>query len=306
MAQDLHDGRRRRAHKVQIIARRRQLKRRIDSLRGHIGESGLAEIVLQQSRLAQAQQPARRKRIAWPQARMPARGGHQDADARVALRLRKDQHGGMPARPQYPVHLPQRAQRVGAEHQAEPAHGRVKTGFVERQVLGVADPRLHLRQPGLMRILAGELQNSRGNVGGQHPAAVSHPVGNVQRLVARAGGNVEHAHARADPRRIEQRRRRGGKPVVDRRRLVVPAAGRLVPRLADGILELFGTGWRHADLLRVDCGPASLLPKRSPCKQPNPRVYAGGAPIIIIVSAACPPTQKDPMPLKTHPLQHAC
>ena len=70
-------------------------------------------------------------------------------------------------------------------------------------------------QAGGARVALGELEQRRRDVGGQHVAAGADAARRGQRLLARAGGDVEHAAARADARHVEHRLGGGAEPLAD-------------------------------------------------------------------------------------------
>ena len=68
---------------------------------------------------------------------MLQRRGHQDAQAGVAVRPREHHGANATARTQGPGHAAQSLQRVGEEHESQPAYHCVETGGVNRQRFAV-------------------------------------------------------------------------------------------------------------------------------------------------------------------------
>ena len=162
-----------------------------------------------------------------------ARGGHQDLDARVALRAPEHHRAHAGAGAQRGVHRAQAAQGLGEQHESEAAHGGVEAAAVEAERLTVGDAGLDLRQAGMPGVRSGAREDRRGDVGGQHLAACADAACDRERLPAGAGSDVEDAHAFADAGHAEHRLGGRPEPGVEQRRARVPAGSRGVPGRAE-------------------------------------------------------------------------
>ena len=110
------------------------------------------------------------------------------------------------------------------------------------------------RGGGLLRC---ELKNLRRQIGGQHVAVGTNPLGDVQGLVAGAGGHIEHMGAGFNAGHSEHGLRRLVQPRPNDGAGVAPAPGRLVPLRAHrrrGNIMVDGRFAVHGTLLRTICG----------------------------------------------------
>ena len=105
---------------------------------------------------------------------------------------------------------------VRGEHDADRRHDDVVRLVRERQLLGVRLDPLELETLGLRELPAG-LEQARGQVAGRDGGA---PASSRKRRVAGPGRDVEHAHARADPARIDEPLADGQQKRVDHQRVV--------------------------------------------------------------------------------------
>ena len=142
------------------------------------------------------------------------------------------------------MHLHQALQRIAKQHQSEPADHRVEARGFDFQVFAVGDLKLHVRQASALRVVFGQGEDGRRQVGGQHAAAGADAARDHQRLFASAGGNVEHPRAGADAGHAEHALGGPRKPGADQRTVRVPAWGRAVPLGAGGVFRVVGHGAR--------------------------------------------------------------
>ena len=108
------------------------------------------------------------------------------------------------------------------------------------EILAVQHLGLDVAVSGLARVLRGEGEDVRRDVGGEHVAGRTDALGRLQRLIARAGSDVEHAVAGPDLRHVEHDLGRGPEPRAQQRAPVVPGSGGGLPLLAGHLLVLDG------------------------------------------------------------------
>ena len=152
---------------------------------------------------------------------MAQRGGRHERDARIGRRRGEDERAEAAAGLERRARCGQRRSGSGAEHEAEAAHDGVEAGVIrlqrQAQGLGIGDAGLHAREPGPLQLGAREFEDARRDVGGQHLAGGADAAGDVQRLLAGAGGDIEHARAGPDGAGVEQRSRGFAQPGAEQR-----------------------------------------------------------------------------------------
>ena len=118
---------------------------------------------------------------------------------------------------------------VRGEHRPDRGHDHVERFVVEGQVLGVGLDPFELDALG-SRSGAARLEQLRGQVASGHLGA---RLGRRDRSVAGAGGDIEHLHAGADPRSLDEPGAERQQEGLDHRRVI--AGG---PHLPVACLEL--------------------------------------------------------------------
>ena len=83
-----------------------------------------------------------------------------------------------------------------------------------------------------------ELENIRGEDGGQNVARLAHPLGGLDGLLTGAGGQVQNAAARTDPSQVEHDLGGRSQPGIQQGPPAMPSLRRGLPLLAGRRLVL--------------------------------------------------------------------
>ena len=117
----------------------------------------------------------------------------------------------------------QSSQRIGKEHESQPAHHRVEAGGLHLQILAVRDMGLDVVKAGQPGIFLGQRQDGRRQIRGEYATSRAYALRDVQCLIAGPGGHIQHTCADTDASHVQHGVGSLAQPGADLGSVLVPA-----------------------------------------------------------------------------------